>query len=230
MAADKRPPKKKPAKRAAKAPARTATTGQPRAAAARSETSAADVLAAMKQAEALRLRTRGLTFRQIAEELQVDVATAHRYVKAALAELAAQTRSDTRELRALELARLDELLARVWPFATGDLTPLIRELEERQAELAEVDPKKAKKSVVAKLLEAFVDGIPQDDYLKRALNIIQLRSRLLGLEAPVKHAHTDPSGEEERAVPVAFPVPPQLDPVEWQAFAAKAAKEAKGDG
>lgn len=228
-----RKPRKRAAKKAAKkapAPTRNRTDGKVRGATGRRETSRVDVLAGIKQGEALKLRTRGLTFRQIAAELDVDVATAHRYVKAGLVELADQTRETSRHLRELELARLDELLVKVWPFATGDLGPLVRELEARQAELAELDPKAAKNSLVAKLLEAFVDGIPQDDYLKRALDIIKTRSRLLGLEAPVKHAHTDPTGEEERAVPVAFPVPPQLDPEAWQAFAAKAAKAAQGDG
>lgn len=225
------PPRKRPAKKATKkAAAKKAPAKKPRHPKARSETTPMDVLAQVRIPMALDLRTQGKTFRQIAAELGVDVATAHRYVKAGLAELAEQQHAKARDLRALEIARLDALLAKVWPFATGDLRPLIAELEARQAELAELDPKKAKRSPAAKLLETFVEGIPQDDYLKRALDIIRIRSRLLGLEAPVKHAHTDPTGEEERAVPVAFPVPPQLDPAAWQAFAAKAAKEAQGDG
>lgn len=219
MAGDKRPARKA-VKKAAKRPARSVSTGKVKGT-TNSPTRAMDVLGQMRQAEALRLRTQGKTFRAIADELGVDVATAHRYVKAGLAELAEQTHDEAKHLRALELSRLDELLAKVWPFATGDLTPLIRQLEEKQAELSSVDPKWAKKSLVAKLLEAFVDGIPQDDYLKRALDIIRTRARLLGLEAPVKHAATDPTGEEERT-PVAFPVPPALDPAQWQAFAAKA--------
>jgi len=220
-------PRKRPAKKATKkAAAKKAPAKKPRHPKARSETTPMDVLAQVRIPMALDLRTQGKTFRQIATELGVDVATAHRYVKTGLAELAEQQHAKARDLRALEIARLDALLAKVWPFATGDLRPLIAELEARQAELAELDPKKAKKSLVAKLLETFVEGIPQDDYLKRALDIIKIRARLLGLEAPVKHAHTDPTGEEERAVPVAFPVPPQLDPAAWQKFAAEAAKQA----
>jgi len=223
-------PRKKPARKTAKKkperPPRSTNTGKVKGTTV-SPTRASDVLADMRQAEAMRLRTQGHSFRVIAAKLEVDVATAHRYVKAGLVALADETMAQSRHLRAMELARLDELLVKVWPFATGDLTPLIHQLEERQAELAEANPRAAKKSVVAKLLETFVDGIPQDDFLKRALNIITLRSRLLGLEAPVKHAHTDPTGEEERAVPVAFPVPPNLDPAAWQKFAQQAMQAQK---
>lgn len=223
----KKPAKKVAAKKAAKkAPARKRT----RSPKARPETSPVDVLAQFKIGQALDLRIKGCTFRQIADALDVNVATAHRYVQTGLTELTQLQDGKAKELRAMELARLDTLLMKVWPFATGDLGPLIRELEAKREELAELDPKAAKNSLVAKLLEAFVDGIPQDDYLKRALDIIRTRSRLLGLEAPVKHAATDPTGEEERAIPVAFPVPPMLDPAAWQKFAAQAAKEGQADG
>lgn len=63
-----------------------------------------------------------------------------------------------------------------------------------------------------------------------ALRIMERRAKVVGIDAPVKHAHTDPTGNEERAFPVAFPVPPTLDPEAWQAFAAQAAKGAQGDG
>lgn len=215
-------PKKRPAKKAGKA--KKAPARKPRPSKARSETSVMDVMATIKQPMALQLRVKGLTFREIAEELGVDVSTAHRYVKDGLAELAELTHDKAKHLRAMELARLDGLLAKVWPFATGDLSALVAQLRERQAELAAIDPKAAKKGALASLIADLVDGIPQDDYIKRALNIIQLRARLLGLEAPVKHASTDPTGEEERQVPYAFPLPPGLSIEEWQKAAARAAK------
>jgi len=220
MAGDKRPARKAVKKAAKRAP-RSATTGKVKAGTTNSPTRASDVLANMRQAEALKLRTKGHTFRDIAERLQVDVATAHRYVKAGLAELAEATQDEAKHLRELELARLDALLVKLWPFATGDLAPYIADMEAKLQELAIADPKAAKKSDLAKMLEGFIDGIPLDDYVKRVLDVIRLRARLLGLEAPVKHAATDPTGEEERT-PVAFPVPPALDPAQWQAFAAKA--------
>lgn len=219
-------PKKRPAKKAGKV--KKAPVRKPRPAKARSETSVMDVMATIKQPMALDLRMKGHTFREIAAELDVDVSTAHRYVKAALEELAELTHDKAKHLRAMELARLDGLLAKVWPFATGDLSALVAQLRERQKELAEVDPKAAKKGALAALIADLVDGVPQDAYLKRALNIIQLRARLLGLEAPVKHAHTDPTGEEERQVPYAFPMPPGLSLEEWQKAAARAAAKPGG--
>lgn len=218
----KKPAKKAPARKAAKkaAPKRARKPG------ARSATSTMDVLAQVRIPMAIDLRVKGKTFREIAAELGVEVATAHRYVKQGLAELALQQDAKAKELRSLELTRLDTLLAKVWPFATGDLQPLIAELKAKRDELAAVDPKAAKKGPLAELLAELIDGVPSNDFIRRALNIIQLRARLLGLEAPVKHASTDPTGEEERQVPYAFPVPPTMDPAAWQAFAAKAAKEA----
>lgn len=71
-------------------------------------------------------------------------------------------------------------------------------------------------------------GNPQS--VEKALKVMERRAKLLGLDAPTKHAHTDPTGEEERGYPVAFPVPPHLDPDAWQKFAAQAAREAQTDG
>src|SRR5688500_15565020 len=84
-------PAKKATKKAAKKPARKAAAPKrPRSPKARSVTSPVDVMAQLRIPMALDLRIKGKTFRQIGEELGVDVATAHRYVKAGLVELAAQ--------------------------------------------------------------------------------------------------------------------------------------------
>lgn len=231
MTQRKKPARKAPAKKPAKkAAARKAPAKRTRSPKARSETSPVDVMAQVRIPMALELRIKGKTFRDIAAELGVEVATAHGYVKRGLAELAAQQDGKAKELRSLELARLDALQAKLWPLATGDLTPLLNELRAKREELAQVDPKAAKKGALAEVLASLVDGMPQVDYVRQLLNVMKHRGRLLGLEAPVKHAATDPTGEEERQVPYAFPVPPNMTPEAWQAFAAKAAKVGQADG
>lgn len=207
---------RKPAKKAA-------ASGKPKP--TRSPNSTLDVLADIRQAEALKLRTKGLSFREIAEALEVTPSTAHSYVSKALAELAQHSRTETAQLRALELARLDVLLAKVWPLATGDLAPLIQQLRAKREELEELDPKAAKKGVLAEMLADFIDGVPSAEYVKRAESLIRARARLLGLEAPVKVANTNPDGSEERP-PGAYvlALPPTMDLAAWQAAAAKAAQ------
>lgn len=229
MAPKKKPtPRKPPAKPKASPKGRTKRPAKknPKA---RSPTSVMDVLANIKQAEALRLRTQGHNFREIGERLGVSVATAHGYVSAGLVELAELQHAKSAELRALEVARLDALLVKVWPFATGDLSGLIAELKAKREELASLDPKAAKKGALAQILAELTDGVPSDNFLRRALNIIALRGRLLGLEAPIKHAHTNPEGTEERPPgSYVFPVAPGVTVDEWLKLATAAAKAGQG--
>lgn len=53
---------------------------------------------------------------------------------------------------------------------------------------------------------------------REARNLVTAQSKLLGLEAPVKIAHTDPTGEIERTPDEwIMPVLPERDPHEWAA-------------
>lgn len=53
---------------------------------------------------------------------------------------------------------------------------------------------------------------------REARNLVVAQGKLLGLEAPVKIAHTDPTGEIERSpADWIMPVPPERDPHEWAA-------------
>lgn len=53
---------------------------------------------------------------------------------------------------------------------------------------------------------------------REARNLVTAQSKLLGLEAPVKIAHTDPTGEIERSpAEWIMPVLPERDPHEWAA-------------
>lgn len=67
---------------------------------------------------------------------------------------------------------------------------------------------------------------------REARNIVVAQNKLLGLEAPVKIAHTDPTGDIERnPADWIMPMPPERDPHEWAAETANmlASREAKAD-
>lgn len=210
MAPKKKPAPKKPAKRAPKA----------RKPKARSITSPVDVLAQERKAEAMRLRIQGFTFREIASRLGVEVATAHGYVKTGLADLAEEQHAKATELRAIEVSRLDELMRSLWPMATGDTSDMLRKVVD-DAEMRGLTPKDLDKL----LRELPPAGVPDPMAAKRVLECIIARARLQGLEAPIKHAHTNPDGSEERPPGAyVFPVPPSVSVADWQKLAAAAAK------
>jgi hypothetical protein len=57
--------------------------------------------------------------------------------------------------------------------------------------------------------------------VEKVLKIMERRARLLGLDAPVKHSATDPTGEHERTLAV-WALPPEMSLEEWQKAAAAA--------
>ena len=81
---------------------------------------------AIQDSEALRLRSSGLTFREVAARMCCDVSTAHRRVSRALGDIPHEL---AEEYRALEALRLDELQRAVWSRAIdGDLKAVDRVL------------------------------------------------------------------------------------------------------
>ena len=86
------------------------------------------IVAAERREQAWELKKRGFSYRQIAERLDSSKSTVERDVKRVLDELNARTLETAAEARALDLARLDELLV-AW-FETAMRT---RERAFRQA-------------------------------------------------------------------------------------------------
>jgi|APCry1669191860_1035381.scaffolds.fasta_scaffold05821_2 orotate phosphoribosyltransferase-like protein len=74
-------------------------------------------------ADALRLRSRGLTYRQIADALDVDTSTAWRRCQRALAAVPLDA---VEEHRALELMRLDALQEALWDKAMDGSPQAVR--------------------------------------------------------------------------------------------------------
>lgn len=88
------------------------------------------------------MRRSGRTYREIARQVGIGVASAHRLIAAAMAETRSAVAEDVMELRALELSRLDGLMVALWPKARrGDLAAVDRVLKimERRAKLLGLD-------------------------------------------------------------------------------------------
>ena len=107
---------------------------------------------AIQDSEALRLRSHGLTFREVAAHMCCDVSTAHRRVSRALGAI---PRELADEYRALEALRLDALQQAVWEQAIeGDLKAVDRVLSimKRRSQLLGLTQSNILKLIVIILL------------------------------------------------------------------------------
>lgn len=78
-----------------------------------SQTMPRNVDSAEHARQALELRKTGKTYRQIAARLQCSLSVAHGYVAGALDELRSQVQESARDLREIEIAKLDDLELRL---------------------------------------------------------------------------------------------------------------------
>lgn len=112
----------------------------------RSKTAPTTLTAKERKQTAVTLRKSGATFATIGAALGVSEQQAHRYVTAALRDLAEKTSETAQELRTLEAQRLDAMLAGLWGKATkGDpqsVTAALR-IMERRAKLFGLDTQEA---------------------------------------------------------------------------------------
>ena len=118
---------------------------------------------AQTRADALTLRSRGMTYQQIADHLGISKGSAHEAVQKGLAEIVAEPAAAVREL---ELVRLDTL----YQAATGVL--------EREHVTV------SNGRVVTLEGEPLPDDGPVLQAVDRLLRISERRAKLLGLDAP----------------------------------------------
>jgi hypothetical protein len=116
---------------------------------------------ALNDAQALQLRSLGLTYRQVASRLEVDVATAFRRVQRALAAIPYES---VEEYRRLEAERLDAILEMAMAFALsgekGFLQAIDRciAIEDRRARLLGLDAPKASSHTFVAYTESELDA------------------------------------------------------------------------
>jgi hypothetical protein len=139
------------------------------------------IAAAERRVRALDYRKAGQSYRAIGDVLGVSMKTAHQDVHQALAELAALELSSAGELRALELARLDDLAIAAARILQAS-HPLVSG---------------------GKVLSGFTndgtaigltDDGPKLAAIDRLVRISESRRKLLGLDAPAKVAPVNPDG------------------------------------
>lgn len=129
-----------------------------------------ELATAERDAEAARLRSRGMSYRAIATDLGVEVAAAHAAVQRALAAVVAEPAAD---VRALELDRLDAMYAAV----LGVLER--KHITVNNGKVIQLPDEDGK-------LTPLEDDAPILQAVDRLLKIQARRAALLGLDAPVK--------------------------------------------
>ena len=124
-------------------------------------------------AQALDMRLGGASYRQISKALGVPLATAHRHVQRMLTEYAVEPAT---QLRDMEVARLDRLLAAHWGKATkGDVnaTRMVLTIMDRRAKLLGLDAPQ-KLDVTGWIREmAEAEGIDPDQAVRDAESIVR---------------------------------------------------------
>lgn len=125
---------------------------------------------AARQAEALRLRCRGFTIREIAAELKISVAVAHSDVRTALGNAKKLSEDELQAERELELHRIDAALRVVSKILNE------REVTAVEAAKLEISPSELLDSEDELKLKA----------IDRQVKLQEQRAKLLGLYAPQK--------------------------------------------
>lgn len=99
-----------------------------------------------RRTQALDLRRQGYSYRAIAKALYVSLETAYSDVDTALKQATARNANSADDLRTLELQRLDEMLAAVYPLAIkgiGSNIDRVLKIMERRARYLGIDAPQA---------------------------------------------------------------------------------------
>lgn len=120
-----------------------------------------DVALQAKRLTALKLRERGATYRQIAEEMHTSAGYAHDLVRAGLKEMNEQAMESAEHVKMIELNRIDDL----WYRLSQKLLGQTRTVEMKDGKKVDVPD-------------------PSERTVEAMLRVMERRAKLLGLDAP----------------------------------------------
>ena len=132
---------------------------------------------AERRVRALELRKAGGSYRQIAQQLGVDVHTAHADVGAELAALRETAVAEATELRALELERLDGMTSGLWPRIQEGSAAAVSagvRVSERRSRLLGLDAPVVTKSELTGSLGVYAERLAAEVELFEQLDVRQL--------------------------------------------------------
>lgn len=125
-----------------------------------------------RRPQVLAMRKGGASLRQIADHFGISHEQVRQDIKAALADIIAETRDAAEEYRALELDRLDALHLALWPQATkGNLGAVDRVLRvmQRRADLLGLDAPQRIVNLTPEDAEKLTDTELEAELKKRGL-------------------------------------------------------------
>jgi hypothetical protein len=160
---------------------------------------------ALRKEQALAIRARGVSIRGVARQIGVSVTQAHRYIKAALAEVAARGQAHAEEARALDLARIDRgLLGLADAYERGDPKAAMataRLIELRARLIGTLAPAKVQHSGDADNPVLIADLTATDRVERLRALVVAARARqtppLLTYTPPNGHVHDGAGGTND---------------------------------
>lgn len=144
-------------------------------------TSAKGVKQAERRAEMVRLRAEGLTLEQIGQRFGIRRDSVYHIIKGALDRM---VREPTEELRALELARCDELWAEAMKTVKAFHPVMVQGGRVLEIPVVTPDGQPVLDEAGKPVTTVAEDHMPKLGAINTALKVMERRARLMGLDAP----------------------------------------------
>jgi hypothetical protein len=149
-------------------------------------TSANSIRDTTRRVEMLKLRIDGLTLEQIGEKMGVGKGTVSRVISKALT---AQQREPTEELLTLELGRCDFLLNEAMQTVRA-FHPMVSAGRVVSAPMLNDNGEPVRNEAGDVLMRVLEDKVPKLAAIATAIRVMERRSKLLGLDAPIRALNT----------------------------------------